>query len=98
MFFWVPAESCDGSLRTALLVLSFLVAITSFGTDVGDVGAAEFEEPVGEPRTTICTQFFVLHFIRLPSLMRCDFRRVFRVRERLAYLREALLSRINPIL
>ena len=63
-----------------LLVLSLLVdagccvgATASCDNDVGDVGAAELEEPVDEPGTTIGTWFAVLHFIRLPSLMSCGF-------------------------
>ena len=59
--FGVSAGSCDGCLRTVLLVLSLLVIsgnvgiIASCGTDVGDVGVAELEEPVDKPRTTIST-------------------------------------------
>ena len=72
-------------------------------------GVAELEELVDKPGTTPGTWFYLLHFIRLPSLMRCGLATgplvrksmmltVFRVRVRPAYLREALLSRINPIL
>ena len=56
--FLVSAGSCDGCLRTVLLTLSLLVdagcsvGITaSCGTDVGDVGVAELEEPVDKPGT-----------------------------------------------
>ena len=72
----------DGSPRTLSmpLVLSLLVdagccvGITaSCDKDVGDVGAAELEEPVDRPGTTIGTQFAVLHLIRLPFLMSCGF-------------------------
>ena len=80
LMFLVCAGSRDGLARTVVLVLSLLVnagcnvGITAFcGTDVGDVGVAELEEPVNKPRTTIGTQFSVLHFIRLPSLMSCGF-------------------------
>ena len=45
----------------------------SCGNDAGDVCAAELEEPVAKPGTTIGTRFSVLHCIRLPSLMRCGF-------------------------
>ena len=74
------AGSCDGRPRTVLLVLSLLVVAgrnvgttASCNTDVGYVGEAELEEPVDEPGATIGTWFSVLHFIRLPSLMSCDF-------------------------
>ena len=78
--FLVSSSSCDGLTRTVLLVFSLLddagcnFGITaSCGTDVGDVGAAELEELVDKPSTTIGTKFSVLHFIRLPSLMSCGF-------------------------
>ena len=69
--------------------------------DVGDVGENELEELVHRPGTT--------QSIFLPFLMRSgfgplvqwkktrDLRRVFRVKELQVYLREALLSPINPI-
>ena len=60
--FLVSGGSCEGSLRTVLLLLSFLVdagcnvGITaSCGTDVGDAGAAELEELVDKPGTTVGT-------------------------------------------
>ena len=63
-----------------LLVLSLLVdagccvgTTDSCNTDVGVVGAAELEEPVDKPGTTIGTQLSVLRFIRLPFLMSCGF-------------------------
>ena len=79
--FSISAGPCDGCPRTVLLVLFSLlvdvgcnVGITaSFGTDVGDVGVAELEEPVDKPKTTIGTKFSVLHFIRLPSLINYKF-------------------------
>ena len=45
----------------------------SCGSDAGDVGVAELEEPVDKPGTTIGTWFAVLHFIRLPPLVGCGF-------------------------
>ena len=78
--FSISAGSCDGSLRTVLLVLSLVAdagcnegTTASCNTDARDVGVAELEEPVGKPGTTIGTQFSVLRCIRLPSLMKCGF-------------------------
>ena len=100
--------------HAVLLELSLLVdagCSASCNTDVGDAGAAEFEELADEPRTKIGTQFAVLHLTRLPSLMICGFWPVVHSkeyplsvqsfpseREQPVYLREALLSRMNPIL
>ena len=65
---------------TLSLILSLLVdagccvGITaSCGTDVGDVGVAEFQEPVDKPRTTNGTQFDTLQSMFLPFLVRCGF-------------------------
>ena len=78
--FSVSPFSCDGLPFTVPIVLSLLVdagctvGITAFcGTGVGDVGVAELEEPGDKPSATVGTWFSVLHFIRLPSLMRCSF-------------------------
>ena len=99
---------------TVPLVLSLLVDagcnVGVAASDVGDVGIVELEELVDKPGTTMGTLFSVLHCIRLP--LECvvvshhwstrrnilDLRRVFQVRELLVYLRDALLSKINPIL
>ena len=61
-FFSVSAGSCDALTRTVLLVLSLLVdagcivgTTASCGTDAGDVGVAELEEPVDKPGSTIGT-------------------------------------------
>ena len=55
-------RSCDGSPRTVQIVHSLLVdagcnvrTTASCGTDIGDVGVAELEEPVNKPGTTIGT-------------------------------------------
>ena len=78
--FSVSVGPCDEFPRTFSLILSLLVdAGSSLGftascdEDVGDVSEDELEVPVDKPGTTIGTQFAVLHYIRLPSLMRCGF-------------------------
>ena len=60
--FSISVGSGEGSLHAWLLVLSLRVdagrnvGITgSCGSDAGDVGVAELEEPVDEPGTTIGT-------------------------------------------
>ena len=72
--FTVSVGSGDGSLHARLLVLSHCVdagrnvGITaSCGSDAGDLGVAELEEPIDKPKTTIGTYFpccivFVCHF------------------------------------
>ena len=76
--FSVSVGSGDRSPRAWLLVLSLRVVagrneetIESCGNDAGDVCVVELEEPIDKPKTTIGTQFSVLHCIRLPSLMSC---------------------------
>ena len=78
--FSVSAGSGNGSSHARLLILSLAVdagrnvgIAASYGSEAGDVGVAELEEPVDKPRTTTGTHVSVLHFIRLPSLMSCGF-------------------------
>ena len=88
------------------------VGITaSCDKDVGDAGVAELEEPVDRPGTTIGTLFCRAAFYSSAffdelwflttgkmvglSVIVAEF---FRVKQRPVYLREASLSRINPIL
>ena len=57
-FFSISGGSCDGLHHSVLLELSLLVdagCSATCNTDIGDAGAAELEELVDKPGTTIGT-------------------------------------------